>query len=202
MKSNSLKTQRSIYAKFTAKFTKSMRRKQSLVNGIENGGMDGASLDAAIANESRKKDSLEVPGSGPIGGASASIELDRKKSTSQANRSLYGRLEDLEQEEEDSNDILEDEEDEDKARMIERLRNLSHLSTITEQNSPYSTNPGSRRNSKPYPTAEGIFAQDSPRTTSNLIRAKLGVLESGNEAESNAYYPLGSEASESMNRQR
>ena len=30
--------------------------------------------------------------------------------------------------------------------MVERLRHLSHLSTITEnQNSPYSTNPGSRK---------------------------------------------------------
>ena len=45
--------------------------------------------------------------------------------------------------------------------MLDRLRHLSHLSTITEnQNSPYSTNPCSRRNSRPsYPTAEAIFNQ-------------------------------------------
>ena len=47
--------------------------------------------------------------------------------------------------------------------MLDRLRHLSHLSTITEnQNSPYSTNPGTRRNSRSrpsYPTAEAIFNQ-------------------------------------------
>ena len=61
------------------------------------------------------------------------------------------------------------------AGMADYLRNLSHLSTITEnQNSPYSTNPGSRRNSKPYPTAEGVFAAAAAATS-----AVPGVASSG-----------------------
>ncbi len=39
--------------------------------------------------------------------------------------------------------------------LVDKLRNMSHLSTITE-NSPYSTHMGSRRNSH-HPTAAGIF---------------------------------------------
>ena len=39
--------------------------------------------------------------------------------------------------------------------LVDKLRNMSHLSTITE-NSPYSTHMGSRRNSH-YPTATGTL---------------------------------------------
>ena len=47
--------------------------------------------------------------------------------------------------------------------LVDKLRNMSHLSTITE-NSPYSTHMGSRRNSH-YPTATGTLVY-------NLIRFK------------------------------
>lgn len=90
--------------------------------------------------------------------------------------------------------------------VLERLRNMSHLSTITEQNSPYSTNPGSRRNSKPhvYPTAEGVFANKSPQTASRVLKQKLEPPppapapmppKAESVTESHAYYPLGSEGS-------
>ena len=39
--------------------------------------------------------------------------------------------------------------------LVDKLRNMSHLSTITE-NSPYSTHMGSRRNSH-HPSATAIF---------------------------------------------
>ncbi len=46
-----------------------------------------------------------------------------------------------------------------------RLRQMTHLSTITENtNSPYSTHVGSRRNSN-YPTAAGIFSPSDEAVT-------------------------------------
>ncbi|QQP39662.1 Uncharacterized protein FKW44_020614 [Caligus rogercresseyi] len=62
---------------------------------------------------------------------------------------------------------------------FDRFRNQSHLTTITEnQNSPYSTHNGSRRNSRPYPNAEGLF--DPPTI----------ICKSLSDVGSNNYYPL------------
>lgn len=95
----------------------------------------------------------------------------------------------------------------DSTMVADRLRHLSHLTTISENlNSPYSTQHGSRRNSKPYPTAEGIF-QDAMQGLVTSAEAKHAAFNntatitttmanniSGDSSES-PYYPLGSDGS-------
>jgi len=100
--------------------------------------------------------------------------------------------------------------------LVDKLRNMSHLSTITE-NSPYSTHMGSRRNSH-YPTATAIF-DGHEKTSTNPDGSKSqeeavseskaehisnkglnpAILISGQPISENSsdcpYYPLGSEAS-------
>lgn len=87
--------------------------------------------------------------------------------------------------------------------MVERLRHLSHLSTITEnQNSPYSTNPCSRKNSRPsHPTAEAIFNQVSMLASSSPVMARAAAeaaaaasFYAGSGSEGNAYYALHNES--------
>jgi len=96
--------------------------------------------------------------------------------------------------------------------LVDKLRNMSHLSTITE-NSPYSTHMGSRRNSH-YPTATAIFDGHEKPTTNpdgsnsqeeTVLESKAeqglnpAILISGQPISENSsdcpYYPLGSEAS-------
>lgn len=100
--------------------------------------------------------------------------------------------------------------------LVDKLRNMSHLSTITE-NSPYSTHMGSRRNSH-YPTATAVFDGHEKTTTnpngSNSQEETVSesnadhisnkglnpaILISGQPISENSsdcpYYPLGSEAS-------
>ena len=102
--------------------------------------------------------------------------------------------------------------------LVDKLRNMSHLSTITE-NSPYSTHMGSRRNSH-YPSAIGIFdtvtetkdenmsssAENEVKSNANSdgetkkesskvkpAKNAPAVIVSGNESDS-PYYPIGSDA--------
>ena len=62
--------------------------------------------------------------------------------------------------------------------LVDKLRNMSHLSTITE-NSPYSTHMGSRRNSH-YPSAIGIFDTVAETKDENMSSAENEVKSEGN----------------------
>jgi hypothetical protein len=144
-------------------------------------------------------------------------------------RTLYGRLANLDtkKSEDDLSINHEENEDEDgsgssvgegsvKDMMVDRLRNLTHLSTISEnQNSPYSTTPNSRRNSRPYLTAEGLFTPEgrdnslipNGSVASAAAAAAAAAVAAHNDKNSsfyasgseggNAYYALHNESSSS-----
>ncbi|XP_071745266.1 uncharacterized protein [Lepeophtheirus salmonis] len=87
--------------------------------------------------------------------------------------------------------VTDDEDSFDNEYDFSRFRNQSHLTTITEnQNSPYSTHNGSRRNSRPYPNAEGLFESSS---TPPFLSKSFSDQGSTN------YYPLSETQDEHLN---
>ena len=75
-------------------------------------------------------------------------------------------------------------EEEETRMMLDRLRNLTHLSTITEQNTPYNTGPSLRPSARhKYPTAEGIFASvNSAADVDSETQATAGSAASSSAA--------------------
>eukprot|EP00095_Tigriopus_kingsejongensis_P003438 snap_masked-scaffold110_size354795-processed-gene-2.3 protein:Tk03438 transcript:snap_masked-scaffold110_size354795-processed-gene-2.3-mRNA-1 annotation:"bestrophin 23" len=123
----------------------------------------------------------------------------RKKSavSTISSQALYGKLESLKIEEEDEEDDTLSEEPEPTGRGItmERLRQLRQLSTVSEENTPCSTNPTSRRNSNLPECQSSASLADSP-VMDNKFKSQLMPIEGGrSENGSHCYYPLGSEGS-------
>ena len=133
--------------------------------------------------------------------------------SSVSSKNLYGRLDEGDEDEDEVHEEVEDVkiaddftlEREGEKAMLDRLKHLSHLSTITEQNSPYQSTTN-RDSPRRYITAQKVFENHQTKSaeqTENVKEDKNGdhvthlmAAATHHAIESDhAYYPLGSEIS-------